>query len=73
MYVLMLLKIWTILLKMHLTKLLSTEFGLKNIPICINAIAPGGFKSEGTPVITSDTVDALGQNILPLPARRGRM
>ena len=55
----------------HLTKLLSTEIGLKNIPVRVNSIAPGGFESEGTPEITPDTVDMLGQNILPLPAKRG--
>ena len=55
----------------HLTKLLSTEIGLKNIPVRVNAIAPGGFVSEDTPVITPDTIDTLGQNILPLPAKRG--
>lgn len=55
----------------HLTKLLSTEIGLKNIPVRVNSIAPGGFLSEGTPVITPDTIDMLGQNILPLPAKRG--
>ena len=55
----------------HLTKLLSTEIGLKNIPVRVNAIAPGGFESETTTDITADNVDTLGQNILPLPARRG--
>ena len=49
---------------------LSTEIGfkLKTISVRLNVIAPGGFESETTTDITSDTI---GQNILPLQARRG--
>ena len=48
----------------HLTKLLSTEIGLKNIPVRVNAIAPGIYESEMTlPEITPDNVD-------PQPVRR---
>ena len=55
----------------HLTKLLSTEIGLKNIPVRVNAIAPGAYSSEMTLAeITPDNVDAVGNNIVPLPARR---
>jgi NAD(P)-dependent dehydrogenase (short-subunit alcohol dehydrogenase family) len=55
----------------HLTKLLSTELGLKNIPVRVNAIAPGTYESQMTlPEITPDTVGKVGQNIVPLPARR---
>jgi len=55
----------------HLTKLLSTEIGLKNIPVRVNAIAPGAYESEMTLAeITPDNVDKIGQNILPLPAKR---
>ena len=55
----------------HLTKLLSTEISLKKIPVRVNAIAPGAYESEITQaVITPDNVDAIGHNILPIPARR---
>jgi len=55
----------------HLTQLLSTEIGLKNIPVRVNAIAPGAYESEITLAeITPDNVDKIGQNLLPLPARR---
>ena len=45
----------------HLTRLLSTEIGLKNIPVRVNAIAPGAYDSEDT--VVSDKP-------LPIPARR---
>jgi len=55
----------------HLTKLLSTEIGLKNIPVRVNAIAPGAFESEMTLAeITPENVDSVGQNLLPLPSKR---
>jgi len=45
----------------HLTRLLSTEIGLKNIPVRVNAIAPGAYDSEKT--VVSDKP-------LPIPAKR---
>jgi len=45
----------------HLTKLLSTEIGLKNIPVRVNAIAPGAYESE---------MSSIGDQPLPIPARR---
>jgi NAD(P)-dependent dehydrogenase (short-subunit alcohol dehydrogenase family) len=45
----------------HLTKLLSTEIGLKNIPVRVNAIAPGAYESE---------MSSIGDNPLPIPAKR---
>ena len=55
----------------HLTKLLSTEIGLKNIPVRVNAIAPGAYESEMTLAeITPENVDKVGNNIVPLPAKR---
>jgi len=55
----------------HLTKLLSTEIALKSIPVRVNAIAPGAYESEMTLAqITPENVDTVGQNILPLSARR---
>jgi len=44
----------------HLTKLLSTEIGLKNIPVRVNSIAPGAYESE------MSSIDGP----LPIPARR---
>ena len=55
----------------HLTRLLSTEIGLKNIPVRVNAIAPGAYESEMTMAeITPDNVDTIGHNLLPIPAKR---
>ena len=55
----------------HLTRLLSTEIGLKNIPVRVNAIAPGAYESEMTLAeITPYNVDTVGQNILPIPSGR---
>ena len=55
----------------HLTKLLSTEIGLKNIPVRVNAIAPGTYESEMTLAeITPEIVNKVGNNLLPLPAGR---
>ncbi|KAK0503881.1 short-chain dehydrogenase [Armillaria luteobubalina] len=42
----------------HLTKMLATEFALKDIPVRVNAIAPG-----------PEDVDATGSGILLVPAR----
>ena len=45
----------------HLTKLLSTEIALKNIPVRVNAIAPGAYESEMTMTkITPDDLDRFG-------------
>jgi len=55
----------------HLTKLLSTEIAIKNIPIRVNAIAPGVYPSEMTKdEVTASDVDEIGKGILPVPARR---
>ena len=55
----------------HLTKLLSTEILLKDIPVRVNAIAPGAYESEMTLTqITPENVDEVGQSIWPLSARR---
>ena len=45
----------------HLTKLLSTEIGLKKISVRVNAIAPGAYESE---------MWSGGGKPLPLPAGR---
>ena len=45
----------------HLTRLLSTEIGLKNIPVLVNAIAPGAYESE---------MSSIGDDPLPIPAGR---
>ncbi|KAL0960937.1 hypothetical protein HGRIS_005942 [Hohenbuehelia grisea] len=55
----------------HLTKLLSTEFALKGIPVRVNAIAPGVYASEMTmDTIPADSVDKIGKGVKPVPARR---
>ena len=67
-------QIWTVLIQIytkfcynsvkaaasHLTKLLSTEIGLKNIPVRVNSIAPGAYESE---------MSSIG-GPLPIPAKR---
>jgi squamous cell carcinoma antigen recognized by T-cells 3 len=56
----------------HLTKMLSTEFALKDLPIRVNAIAPGVWASEMTvDVVTPDLVDLIGKGTNPVPAKRG--
>ncbi|THH19087.1 hypothetical protein EW146_g2005 [Bondarzewia mesenterica] len=56
----------------HLTKMMSTEFALKGIPVRVNAVAPGVYASE----MTSDTIEGIeavarvAQSIVPVPAAR---
>jgi len=56
----------------HLTKMLSTEYALKGIPVRVNAIAPGVYESE----MTYDKIDGeeflnlVGNGIHPIPAKR---
>ncbi|TFK40641.1 hypothetical protein BDQ12DRAFT_679794 [Crucibulum laeve] len=55
----------------HLTKMLSTEFALKDIPVRVNAIAPGVYASEMTmDNINAEDVDKIGKGVRPVPARR---
>ncbi|KAJ8519006.1 hypothetical protein ONZ45_g3993 [Pleurotus djamor] len=55
----------------HLTKMLSTEFALKGIPVRVNAIAPGVYASEMTfDSIPADVVDKIGKGVHPVPAKR---
>ncbi|KAL0576049.1 hypothetical protein V5O48_005930 [Marasmius crinis-equi] len=55
----------------HLSKLLSTEFHLKKIPVRVNAVAPGVYSSEMTvDKITPDLVDKIGKGVQPVPAGR---
>ncbi|KAF5389195.1 hypothetical protein D9757_003431 [Collybiopsis confluens] len=55
----------------HLTKLLSTEFALKKVPVRVNAIAPGVYASEMTvDTIPPEMVDKIGKGISPVPAGR---
>ncbi|KAI0755311.1 NAD(P)-binding protein [Daedaleopsis nitida] len=55
----------------HLTKLLATEFALKNVPVRVCAIAPGVWESEMTHAeITPDMVDKVGKGLVPVPAKR---
>ena len=54
-----------------LTKMMSTEFALKKIPVRVNAIAPGVYESEMTAdVISPEEVDKTGKGLHPVPARR---
>jgi NAD(P)-dependent dehydrogenase (short-subunit alcohol dehydrogenase family) len=54
-----------------LTKLLSTEFALKGIPVRVNAIAPGVYASEMTfDNITPEMTDKIGKGITPVPLGR---
>ncbi|KIK69665.1 hypothetical protein GYMLUDRAFT_212399 [Collybiopsis luxurians FD-317 M1] len=55
----------------HLTKMLSTEFALKKVPVRVNAIAPGVYASEMTvDTIPPEMVDQIGKGISPVPAKR---
>ncbi|KAH9839886.1 NAD(P)-binding protein [Rhodofomes roseus] len=55
----------------HLTKMLSTEFALKKIPIRVCSVAPGVFPSELTdPIITPDLVEKHANGIIPVPMGR---
>ncbi|KAF8158293.1 short-chain dehydrogenase [Crassisporium funariophilum] len=55
----------------HLTKMLATEISLKNIPVRVNAIAPGVYASEMTiDEIKPEDVDRVGKGIQSVPFRR---
>ncbi|KAG8214446.1 hypothetical protein J3R82DRAFT_9469 [Butyriboletus roseoflavus] len=56
----------------HLTKMLSTEFALRGIPVRVNAIAPGVYESEMTHSVISgqEATDAVGMPVVSLPAGR---
>ncbi|CAE7217611.1 unnamed protein product [Rhizoctonia solani] len=59
----------------HLTKMLSTEFALRKIPVRVNSISPGAFPSEMTSMegsaFTADNVDLVGKGISKVPSARG--
>ncbi|KAI0317666.1 hypothetical protein OF83DRAFT_115950 [Amylostereum chailletii] len=56
----------------HLTKMMSTEFALKGVPVRVNAIAPGVYASEMTVDIVDspEIVEKIGKAIVPIPAAR---
>lgn len=56
----------------HLTKMLSTEFALRGIPVRVNAIAPGVYESEMTYDVISgqEATDAVGMPVVSVPAKR---
>lgn len=56
----------------HITKMLSTEFALKGIPVRVNAIAPGVYESEMTHDVIDgqQATDAIGMPVVSVPARR---
>ncbi|KAH0831903.1 hypothetical protein J3R83DRAFT_12785 [Lanmaoa asiatica] len=56
----------------HLTKMLSTEFALRGIPVRVNAIAPGVYESEMTHDVISgqEATDAVGMPVVSVPAKR---
>lgn len=55
----------------HLSKMLATEFALKNVPVRVSSIAPGVWESEITyDRITPELVDKVGKGLVPVPARR---
>ncbi|KZT34602.1 NAD(P)-binding protein [Sistotremastrum suecicum HHB10207 ss-3] len=58
----------------HLTRLLSTELALRDIPIRVNAVAPGPWRSEMSgdlPLDDAEAADALSKPIISPPAGRG--
>ncbi|QRW22761.1 Enoyl-(Acyl carrier protein) reductase [Rhizoctonia solani] len=59
----------------HLTKMLSTELALRNIPVRVNSISPGAFPSEMTSMegsaFTAKNVDLVGKGISKVPSARG--
>ncbi|KAF8588555.1 short-chain dehydrogenase [Ramaria rubella] len=59
----------------HLTKLLATELGLRNIQIRVNAIAPGAWPSEMTrnqgKTLTGEQANRISMGTAPVPANRG--
>ncbi|KAH7922024.1 NAD(P)-binding protein [Leucogyrophana mollusca] len=56
----------------HLTKMLSSEFAVKGIPVRVNAIAPGVYESGMTHDVIegSEATDKVGMPIWSIPAKR---
>lgn len=56
----------------HITKMLSTEFALKGIPVRVNAIAPGVYETEMTHDVIAGQLatDAVGMPVVSVPAKR---
>ncbi|CAE6439634.1 unnamed protein product [Rhizoctonia solani] len=59
----------------QLTKMFATEFALKNIPVRVNAIAPGVYPSEmtsqqGTHTIPGKEASEIAQGLRPIPFQR---
>ncbi|KAI5986116.1 hypothetical protein EDD15DRAFT_2373434 [Pisolithus albus] len=56
----------------HITKMLSTEFALKGIPVRVNAIAPGVYETEMTHDVIDgqQATDAVGMPVVSVPAKR---
>jgi NAD(P)-dependent dehydrogenase (short-subunit alcohol dehydrogenase family) len=55
----------------HLTRMLSTEFALKKVPIRVNAVAPGVYASEMTfDEIKPEMVDKIGKGVIGVPQKR---
>ncbi|QRW03599.1 Enoyl-(Acyl carrier protein) reductase [Ceratobasidium sp. AG-Ba] len=59
----------------HLTKMLSTEFALKNIPVRVNNIAPGQLESEmtgqqGKHALGGDEASEIAQGLGKIPIGR---
>lgn len=55
----------------HLTKMMATEFALKNVPVRVCAVAPGVYESEMTyDTIGPDLVNVVGKGLVPVPANR---
>lgn len=54
-----------------MSKMMATEFALKNIPVRVNAVAPGVYESEMTrEEITPDLVDKVSLGVRPQPLQR---
>ncbi|KAI6044837.1 hypothetical protein EDC04DRAFT_2640021 [Pisolithus marmoratus] len=56
----------------HITRMLATEFALKDIPVRVNAIAPGVYESELTHDVIDgqEATDAVGMPVMSVPAKR---
>ncbi|KAL1677942.1 hypothetical protein EV122DRAFT_290785 [Schizophyllum commune] len=55
----------------HLTRMLSTEYARRQIPVRVNSISPGVYASEMTfDKIPADVVDKIGKGLVSVPARR---
>ncbi|KAJ1307172.1 hypothetical protein OPQ81_001289 [Rhizoctonia solani] len=59
----------------QLTKMLATEFALKNIPVRVNAIAPGVYPSEmtgeqGSHTLPEKEASEIAQGLRPIPLQR---